>query len=109
VSAARKGRREPLPPTPTDSEAAAGAQTQAHPHNLEEQEMASRRPAAEPVDTGETVQGTQPIPQEQPASLLERTIAAATTGFCPKCNTAAVPDPKGVHKCARCRSEVLEK
>jgi hypothetical protein len=29
-------------------------------------------------------------------------------GPCPKCNPLpAVPDPKGLHKCARCRSELL--
>jgi hypothetical protein len=97
--------------TPTDVEAAAGAQTQAHPLNLEEQEKMNRSADPDlddrPADPSERVQGTQPIPEPPAPSMLARIAAAATTGWCEKCGAACTPDPKKVHRCARCRSEAL--
>jgi hypothetical protein len=105
---------QPIPAnTPTDPEAAAGAQTQAHPHNLEEQQKMHRSADPDfddrPADPSERIQGTQPIPEPPAPSMLARIAAAATTGWCEKCQAACVPDPKKVHRCSRCRSEALAK
>lgn len=64
--------------TPTDREAGTMAQTARHPHNLEE------------------------------ASAPRAAAAAGSAARCKKCDPLpAVPDPKGLHKCGRCRSELL--
>jgi hypothetical protein len=102
----------PPPPTPTDSEAGAFARTARQPVNLEEQATEAEMAKKKDQQASETPGfhpggGTQPIPEEPGPGLIARAAAALTTGFCDFCNTAAAPDPKKVHKCARCRREPI--
>lgn len=66
--------------TPVDEDAGFGAQTQNHPRNIEEARTAASR--------AETA-----APSNEP---------------CAACAPLkAMPDPKHIHACARCRSELL--
>ena len=77
------GRRKKAKPYPTDSEAGALAQTARHPANLEE--TGGHAPALPAAAEGQ-----------------------ASEGFCGKCSPLpALPDYRGTHRCARCRSEKL--
>jgi hypothetical protein len=62
---------------PTDEQASSGANTSRAPQNLEE--ARSRRSRTSPP----------------------------TGAYCPKCEGPSLVDEKKLHKCARCRSEVL--
>lgn len=71
----------------TDVEAGALAQTARHPANLEETQQADANPAETEADVREMGEVRDPV------------------RFCLKCQRPALPDPRGTHHCARCRSE----
>jgi hypothetical protein len=101
-----KKKQDPKP-YPTDREAAIGAQTGSKPGNLEEQAHLQDR-AADPETPLEqlegSVEGTQPIPPEPEPNFVQKAAAALTPGgYCDFCKGPGLPDPRGTHKCARCR------
>jgi hypothetical protein len=83
-------------PRHRDREAADRTDTNRVPKNLEESEQAEQGAEA-----------ATRLPGAGIVDAVKETVQNVLHGYCKLCDRPALPDPRGTHVCARCRSEFV--